>query len=142
VTKALAKSVANRMRVADTTTRRIYRLGAGMMTALVIGFAAVCSATGAWGWLALVAILFVPLWLFVVYRTWKLPGRHLLERAIARPDSISALVKLATGRSWMLGIELGPEMLALRFTNEADLDTTRRALAALAPDATLTPPLD
>jgi len=32
-------------------------------------------------------------------------------------------------------------MLALRFTSESDLDDTRRALAELAPDASVVPPL-
>jgi len=142
VTKALAKSVALSMRAADASTRRIYRLGTGFMTALVVVLVAACSLTASWGSLAVVGLLFVPLWLFVAYRTWKLPGRHLLERAITRPDSITALIKVVSGRSQILGIELGPEMLALRFASEADLETARRALAALAPDATVAPPFN
>lgn len=142
MTTALTKSVAEQLRAADTATRRIHRLGAGLMSALVIALVGVCAFTGSWGWLAVVGILFVPLWLFVVYRTWKLPGRHLVERAITRPDSITALIKVVSGRARILGIELGPEMLALRFGSEADLDAAQRALAALAPDATVAPPFD
>src|SRR5262249_35300001 len=102
VTQALAKSVADRMRAADAATRRFHRRGAGWMTALVVGLAAACSAAGAWGSLAIVGIAFVPLWLFVVYRILKLPGPHLVERAITRPDSISSLIKLVTSRSKIL----------------------------------------
>jgi len=142
VTTAIAKSVAASIRAADSATRRSYRLASGVMTALVIALTGVCLFVGAWGSLALVGLLFVPLWLFVLYRTWKLPGRHLVERAITRPESISAIIKLATGRSQILGLELGPEMLALRFSSEAELDTVRRALAARAPDATVAPPLE
>jgi hypothetical protein len=130
------------MRAADAANRRLYKVSAGVMTAIVIALVAVCLVVGAWGSLALVAATFVPLWLFMVYRTWKLPGRHLVERAITRPDSITALIKLVTGRTRILGIELGPEMLALRFASEAELDAAQRALAALAPDATVAPPLD
>jgi hypothetical protein len=142
VTTALAKSVAHSIRAADASTRRVYRLTAGFMTALVAALVAACSLTASWGSLAVVGLLFVPLWLFVVYRTWKLPGRHLVDRAITRPESITALITVVSGRSQILGIELGPEMLSLRFASEAELETTRRALAALAPDATVAPPFD
>ncbi|HEV7555353.1 MAG TPA: hypothetical protein VGO00_07870 [Kofleriaceae bacterium] len=141
MTTALARSVAARIRAADAATRRAHRLAAAGMTAIVAILIAVCCIAGAWGSLALVGVAFVPLWLFVVYRAYKLPGRELVERAITRPDSITSLLKVVTPRSRILGIELGPEMLALRFASESDLDDTRRALAALAPDASVVPPL-
>jgi len=111
------------------------------MSAFVVGLTAVCIATGSMMSLLLVLIAFVPLWLFVAYRAYKLPDTSLVERAITRPDSITSLIKIITPGSKVLGIELGPQVLALRFGSEAQLDEARAALAALAPDASVVPPL-
>lgn len=129
------------LRIADARSRRYHRFAAGLMTLLVVGLISVCLATGSMMSLLLVLVAFVPLWLFVGYRAYKLPDASLVERAITRPDSITSLIKIITPSSKVLGIELGPQMLALRFPTEAGLDEAMAALAALAPDASVVPPL-
>jgi len=143
MTTALAKPVADQLRAGYAASRRFYRLGAGAMTAFTVAMTAICIATASWASLALVGALFVPLWLFVLYRTWRQPGPELLARAIDAPESISTILKLVTPRTRLLGIELDSgEMLALRFTSERELDDARRALADQASNATLVPPLE
>jgi len=143
MTTALAKPVADQLRAGYASSRRFYRAGAAGMSALTVVLTALCLATSSWASLALVGALFVPLWLFVLYRTWKQPGPELLARAIEQPEHITTILKLVTPRTRLLGIELDSgEMLALRFPSERALDETRRALAAQAPSASVVPPLD
>jgi hypothetical protein len=143
MTSALAKPVADQLRAGYAASRRFYRVGAGAMTALTVAMTAICLATSSWASLALVGGLFVPLWLFVLYRTWRQPGPELLARAIDTPERIATILKLVTPRTHLLGVELDSgEMLALRFGSERELDDARRALAERAENATLVPPLD
>jgi hypothetical protein len=143
MTTALAKPVADQLRAGYAASRRFYRTGALAMTGLTGVMVAICLATSSWASLALVGALFVPLWLFVLYRTWRQPGPDLLERAIDAPERISTILKLVTPRTRLLGVELDSgEMLALRFATERELDGARRALAAQASNASVVPPLD
>ena len=123
-------------------SRKHYRFAALAMSALTLVLATLCAVTGSWGSLALVGVFFIPLWLFVGYRSVKFVGRDAVDAVIASPERVTMILRLVTPRTHILGVEIDDgRMIPLRFPDEEALETARVFLAQRSPKATISPPL-
>jgi len=69
-----------------------------------------------------------------------MPGRDVIEDAIAVPERITVIFSVDSGRIKLLAIKLDDDRrMTMRFKRDDDLDLVRRALAKAAPNATISP---
>ncbi|MCW5807973.1 MAG: hypothetical protein KIT31_36815 [Deltaproteobacteria bacterium] len=140
---ALDRPMVTALRASYEASRRHYRLAAVAMSALTVALAAICVATGSWTSLALVGVMFIPLWLFVGYRSMKFVGPDVVDDVLASPERVTLILKLVTPRTHVLGVELDDgRLVPLRFPDEASLEKARLYLAERSPKATISPPID
>ena len=78
----------------------------------------------------------------MLYRAAQMPGRDVIEDAIANPERIVVIFSVDSGRIKLLAIKLDDDRrMTLRYKREDELELVRRALAKAAPKATISPAL-
>ncbi|MEJ7597618.1 MAG: hypothetical protein WKG01_06885 [Kofleriaceae bacterium] len=133
---------ASLLRAGYESSRRFHWGSAILVAVITAGCVILELGWGEHGLTMYMALSFIPMSIFVLYRATKLPGPGLVETVIANPALVTVIFSVDNGRIKLLAIKLDDERrVTLRYKREGDLETVRRTLAKHAPDAKVSPPL-
>jgi len=133
---------ATLLRAGYNASRRFHWGSAIAVTAITAGCVILVFASGEHGLPMYMALSFIPMAVFVLYRATKMPGPEVVEAIIATPERVSVIFSVDSGRIKLLAIKLDDDRrITVRIKHDSDLELVRRALAERAPEASISPPL-
>ena len=139
---ALDDRIATLLRAGDTASRRFHWGSAIVVAVISVSMLILELGWGDHGLTLVMALAFIPASVFVLYRAYQMPGRDVVEDAIAVPERIVVIFSVDTGRIKLLAIKLDDDRrMTLRYNRDDELELVRRALAKAAPKASISPAL-